>query len=367
MFQYTKYIIWRIAGPTILICFSLTGIAWLTQSLKFLDLIVNRGLDFSTFIYLSSLLLPSLLWVIIPISVFIGVLFVYNKLVFDNELIILRSAGVNRMGQIKPALIFAGMVTIFSYFIALYLLPSSSREFKDMQSFIRDNYASLLLQDGVFASPTQGLTVYIRERDDDGMLIGLLVHDTRSEGKVITMMAEKGRLVKSSSGPRFILINGNRQEMDKAKRQLSLLYFDRYALELEVLKKSGVYDRWREPQERYINELFYPTDNTTNEVLLQKLRAEGHHRITWPLYNILLTLIALIAFITGEFNRHGNSKKIVAVSILTSGIIIWALGINNIVASKSEFTSVIYITVMGGIMLTIYILIKKPTLKKKEK
>jgi len=346
-----------------LICFSLTAIAWLAQSLRFIDLIVNRGLGVTTFLYLSSLLLPSLFWIIVPLSLFIGVIFVYHKLSADSELVVLRSAGISAFGQIKPALIFAFLITMFSYLLSFYLLPASSREFKDMQVFIRDNYASLLLQEGVFASPAKGLTVYIRERSDEGMMLGTLVHDTRSPNKSITMMAEEGQLVQGPSGPRFILLNGNRQEIDRKTGELSLLYFERYALELSLFGTGEQYTRWREPQERYLDELFNPKD--TNAFLLQKLRAEGHHRITWPLYNILLTLLALTIFIIGQFDRQGNPTRVIISVVIAIILIILGMGINSTVAENSRLTFLMYLSPIGGISLLLLLLLKDPKFKVK--
>jgi lipopolysaccharide export system permease protein len=336
----------------LLITLSITGIAWLSQSLKFIDFIVNKGLDVGTFIYLSSLILPSLFWVIIPISLFITTTYVYSKLVADSELIVLKASGIDRGGLIKPAMIFAGSFTLISFIISFYLLPASYREFKDMQYFIRDNYASLLLQEGVFSSPTKNLTVYIRERDKDGMFHGMLVHDTRDEKRPTTMMAQEGYLTKSSTGPAFVLINGNHQEVNKDTGTISILYFDRYDLQVNLFNKDIAVDRPREAQERYMTELFFPKDNL-DEITENKLLAEGHNRITWPLYNMILALIALIPFISGEYDRRGQGSRIIFSSVLAVVTLIWSLFINSLVPKNPYFAIFSYATVfsVGGFLL----------------
>ena len=226
MTLYNRYIIKNLVTPTLVFTFTLTGIIWLTQSLRFVDLIVNKGLSFIDFFYLSSLIVPSLLLIILPVSLFTTILFAYNKLIIESELIVLRGAGLNQFALAKPAIIVACMVTVLSYIISLYLLPSSYRQFKDKQAFIRDNYASLLLQEGVFNSPVNGLTIYLDKRDFNGKLTGILVHDTRDPDHPVTMMAEEGRLVKDQDGKhQFDLINGTRQEINHRDGQLSLLNF----------------------------------------------------------------------------------------------------------------------------------------------
>ena len=68
MRRYFAYIFRQLIGPMLVVTFSLTGVIWLTQSLRFIDLIINKGLSFWLFLYLTLLLLPSLLTVILPIA-----------------------------------------------------------------------------------------------------------------------------------------------------------------------------------------------------------------------------------------------------------------------------------------------------------
>ena len=41
---------------------------WLTQALRFVDLIVNRGLPIETFLHLAALLLPQFFQLVLPIA-----------------------------------------------------------------------------------------------------------------------------------------------------------------------------------------------------------------------------------------------------------------------------------------------------------
>lgn len=332
----------------IIIC--LTGVAILVKSLKYLEYIVEQGVEIGTFLYLMALFIPTLLWVIIPVALFISVIVVYNRLTIDSEFMILKSAGLNNFSLAKPALYFAIIVTLFSYLISFYLLPASFREFKDMQSFIRDNYASILLQEGVFSTPTKGLTVYIRNKDTRGNLHGIIVHDARNKENVITYMAESGKLRQTPSGPRAYLENGNQQEIDVKTGTIRLLYFDRYSLDLKIFNADINNNRWREPQERYITELFNPVD-TEKQYLKDKLFAEGHYRIVWPLVNIILCLIALIPFMIGEYNRRGKIKIIFA-SIFFALIVFGSIILFNFNISKN--TSLV--TILYAI-ISIYLIV----------
>ena len=148
--QLTRYISTQLATALLIIALSLTAIVWLTQALRFIDFIVNRGVSAFTFVKMTGLMIPSLLFVVLPLAVFISVLFVYHRLSQDSELVVLRAAGQSRRQLARPVWLVAGIAMLFSYFVSFYLMPVTYHKFKEMQSFLRDNYASLLLQEEVY-------------------------------------------------------------------------------------------------------------------------------------------------------------------------------------------------------------------------
>lgn len=354
MYRYSSYIIRNLAGSAILITASLTSIVWLTQALRHIDFIINRGVSFGTFLYLSSLLIPSLLLLILPIGLFCGVLFTYNKLINDSEMIVLKSAGLSRWQLAKPALLIAVGSTMFGYAISLYFLPATYREFKDMQSFLRNNYASLLLQEEVFNTPVDGLTVFIREREQNGILKGILVHDTRIPNSPVTMMAQEGKLVQTGKGPRFILGHGNRQEI--RDHRLSLLNFDSYTLDISFYT-AHTESRVREPAERYLNELFDPARLSDKEIV--EMHAEAHQRLSWPFYSIVLTLIALSFLLTGDFNRRGQWKRVSLAVGVGSIAVLSAQALTNAVGKHASTWPLLYISLGVFSLCALYALLNE--------
>lgn len=350
---YKRYIALNLLMPVVVVTLTLTSIIWLSQSLRFIDLIVNKGLDVSTFLYLSLLLIPSLLVIILPVALFVSVIFIYNKLMSESELLVFKSAGISRLGLATPALLVAGGVTLLNYLISLYVLPVSYREFKDMQDFIRNNYASVLLQEGVFSTPVDRLTVYIESRDKNDILHGILVHDARNPERPITMMAQEGSLQQTPSGPRFDLVNGNRQEIDKKNGNLSLIYFDNYPLDLSVYAGAGS-KRAMVAEERYISELFNPTevDQKTRNIL----NSEGHHRLTWPLFSLTLTLIALAVLFSGQLNRRGQWKRILSATVCVLFLVVMDLGLKNIVSAQPIMAFSLYANTILPAIFCLYVL-----------
>ena len=355
MQKVSGYILRRSTVAFLFVTLSLVCAIWLMQSLRLIDLIVNRGLPFSMFLYMSMLMLPTFLALILPVSLFTAVLFAYNRLTMDSELLVMRAAGISQTGLSKSAFLLAGIVTVIIYSLTLYLLPLSFREFKDRQVTIRNDFSTVLLQEGVFTELATGITVFIRERGAEGELLGVLVHDGRNPEKPVTMMAENGALVRTDEGPQVIMVNGNRQEVSKDSGTLSLLYFDRYVLDVHSVDKT-LDKRWREPRERFLDELFFPdmTDGN-NQFNAAKLRAEGHQRLTLPIYALTFTVIALAALLSGDYARRGLGKRITTAILLIVAIQGAALGFTNLAARFPWLVPLIYLNAMlpliGGIIV----------------
>ena len=355
MLRHQRYILKQLIGPFILISVGLTLVIWLTQSLRLVDLIVNKGLSLSTFFYFSMLLLPTFIGVILPIALFSSILFAYNKLVIDSEIVSLRTAGLNNWSLASPAIVLATIVCIIVYAINLYFIPTSYREFKSRQFVARADFSSVLLQEGVFTDLIDDVTVYVRAGDNDGMLRGILVHDNRVDGQPVTMMAERGALVKTEQGPRFVLLKGNRQEINKDQGQLSLLYFDSYALDLGQFTKDSE-NRWREPRERYVHELFSPGDNHDDQRNIGKFWAEAHQRIVTPLFSFALAAVALSALLSGHVNRRGQWRKVLTAIAGAFTFEAIGLGLVNAVAKTPSLAPLMYLNVVIAILISLLFL-----------
>jgi len=279
---------------------AMTGIVWLTQSLRFIDLIVIKGLPLEIFINLTILIIPKLLVTIIPFIGFLASLITYIRLNNDSEIISMKSAGINNFKIILPALIFGVSLGILTLFLENLFSPYAYNKFKNLQYEIRNNYISTLFQEKVFSSPIQGLTIFIKERDQIGNLEGIMIHDARDKNKKISINAEQGKIVSTPKGARFLLINGNRQEINE-NQNISILYFDQYTLNIKNYNKNNT-SRFREASERKFHELINPNENI-NKIYKNEFLAEAHKRIFTPLIIVIMVLIGAMASIIGKFDR----------------------------------------------------------------
>jgi len=337
----TRYIFSQLLAAALAITLVLTTVFFLVGSLRWIGYIVNRGLPASTFFYFIALLLPSFMSLILPIAAFCATLFVYYKLTMDSELVVLRAVGLSQLQLARPAIMLAGLTVAALYSITLYFLPVSYGAFKQLQNEIRSDYSAVLLQEGIFNNVAEGITVYVRERASDGELRGILVHDSRDADRPITMMAERGALVRSEQGPRVVLVNGNRQQVEGKGGRVSLLEFDRYVYELSQLQGS-VHARWREPRERYLHELFGPSNDPDDVRNHDELIAEGHQRLAGPLQGLSFVLVALAALLSGHHNRRGQVRRLLAAILCIAALEALSLASHDMAIRSLQSIPVMY-------------------------
>ena len=240
MDRLTRYVLRQSLMVALSVAVVFSAAVWLLQSLRLIDLIVNRGLSVSLFLYLAVLILPRFIDVVLPIAVFTAVLFVYCKLIAESELVVMRASGMSQWALAKPALMVGLAGTVTLYALSFYFLPTANRAFRDLEFQIRNKYASVLIQEGVFNTLSDTLMIYIKGRDTNGDLTSLLIQDSNDRNKPVTIFAERGAIVDTSEGPHIVLDNGIRQQYELETGKLSSLSFEKYTLDL-----SGIKAMWK--------------------------------------------------------------------------------------------------------------------------
>ncbi len=322
-----RYVFRQLVVALVATTLALAALIWLTQSLRFVELVVDRGLSLWTFLELTGLLIPGFIAVILPITTFVIVQFVYQRLASDRELTVMRAAGLSPFALARPALGCALLVTATCTVLDVWVVPASYHEFRTFQFEIRNRIAAFMLQEGVFTPLSSSMTVYVRHRGTDGMLHGILVEDDRQPDRHATILAERGRLLDEPDGtPDVVLYDGSREEVDHHTGRLDVLTFAENTISLT----SDDHDdnaQFRDATEMSIPELLHPDPRTTLPRDRGKFLVEAQRRFTAPLTAIGFALIALVSVLTGAFSRNGNVVRpmlaiAVVVTLLALGLVI---------------------------------------------
>jgi lipopolysaccharide export system permease protein len=315
----TRYLGKNLVYAAGFVALALTAVIWLTQSMKILELIANSDAPPSLFLRLVILSLPKFMEIILPISLVIAVLFTYNRMIMDNEIVVMRACGADQLALARPALIAAATVTLILLALGTYFSPKSTTQMILLREDVKARYSAFLLREGVFNTFGKDLTVYLRARDASGDLYGLMIHDARDKKKPpVTVTAKRGHVVMDNGAPTIVVFDGLRQQLDQATGALTRLYFSRYTLEIQGLEDTGP-ARWRNPSERTLTELFSPNMNDPlDRISLGVFAAEICNRLVSPLNVLGLTLMALCCILLGPFERRGQARKVALAAVLVA-------------------------------------------------
>ena len=354
MLRLSYYVLKQSIGPVALFAFLMTCVIWLTQSLHFLDLIINRGQSAGTFLYLTLLILPRLLVIILPLAFFFGSLYALSRLNSDSELVVMASAGFSRAQLTAPVLLAAVIVMALTYLCNLYLMPAGQRAMNQKVVDIRANIGAALLNEGTFNTPAKGLTVFIREIDFDGNIHGALVHDNRNARAPVTYLAESGRIVQTPAGARLIMVDGTIEQSSKGGARLSVLKFSRYVFDLDQFSSPAPASE-RSTNERYLSELLHP-DPGLKPRIKNAYFAEANNRIAQPLYCIAFALIALAAVCRGRRGRGAHLLRMTVACFAATGLSIAGYGVQGAATGNPVLCVLFYLIPLGGSLGAILVL-----------
>ena len=345
------YVLRQIVGPFLLFTLLLTLVVWMTQALRLLDLVINRGQSAGIFAYLTVLMLPSLLVVIVPIAFFGAALYALNRLNSDSELVVMWSAGISRLQIALPVLAAAALAMAFTYACSLYLMPLGQGVMRDKVFDIRADIGAAILREGAFTTPSDGLTVFIRELAPNGEIRGILVHDNRQPQRPLTYLAESGVLVQSPEGARLIMQNGNIEQGEGRGARLSVLGFERYVFDLDQYAgPQRASDR--DTNERYLGELLEAQSAPGVPVVRRGVYlAEAHNRLSAPLYCIAFALIALAATTKGRMARTSYALRLSGAALIGATLRLVGYAAQGLAARSPQFNFILYFLPLAGILV----------------
>jgi lipopolysaccharide export system permease protein len=194
-----------------LVLMSLTAIIWVSYALRDIDLMTSQGQTILTFITITSLLIPQLVLVIAPVAFVLAVAHVLNKLASDSEIIVMNAAGMSPWLAFRALFAAAALVSLLVLFVGSYFSPECLRIVRRWVTEVRADVMTNIVQPGRFLTVESALTFHIRERQPNGVLVGIFVNDRRNPAEEVTLLAEQGQIVETQSGSFLVLQNGSAQ------------------------------------------------------------------------------------------------------------------------------------------------------------
>jgi len=333
MGSINRYIFRATIGAFGLVLVSLTAVIWVTQALRDFNIITGQGQSVPVFLAITSLLIPVVALVIAPIALLIAVAYVLNKLATDSEIIVMHGAGMSPWVLFRGFLVATVLVSILVASISAYFAPLGLRVLHDWLTAVRADVVSNIVKPGRFTPLEAGVTFFIRERSPDGQLHGVLLDDQRNPDEGVTVLADVGEILQNDDGTFLILQKGDMQRHEVARRDPSLVVFERYAYDLSQFSGGPQTVRYS-AHERYLWQLLFPAaDDPLFREQPGRFRAELYDRLIAPLYPIAFMVLAYAYLGAPRTNRQSRAFSLLsaigaAAALRGLGFVSTILGVN---------------------------------------
>ena len=206
-----RYLLRELVPPFFLGVLIFTFLLLMSQILRLMELIVNKGVEIGIILRLVLYLLPSILVLTVPMSVFLATVVIFGRLSADNELTAFKTGGYSLLRLSLPVAVFSIAAWALASWLIISALPAGNQAFRVSMFEIVRTKASVGLQEKIFNDDFEGLVIYINNIPQAGnpVMEGIFISDARPEkrqppGEPITIIAERGWLIADPASERIV-------------------------------------------------------------------------------------------------------------------------------------------------------------------
>ena len=314
-----RYILKRATGMFLATLLPLMAIVWTTQALTSVNLVTDSGQSIFAFMRLATLILPTIIPLILPFALVIGVAQTLTAMNADSELTVLNAAGASRMTIIRPILYLGVALSVLSFTVDNFVEPYSRTAVRKMIATAHADLLSSIVQENTFRKIGDGLYVQVASRRSGGVLHGIFVADSRDPAYELVYYAREGAV--DESGTALVMKDGevHRKLPDG---NVSIIKFDSYAFDLTDMTKSAGQATIR-AKDRDLPFLMNP--DPKDPIYLKdpmSFEAELHRRFTEWIYPLLFALVALVVSSDARSHREARVHPMIT-ALLTCLFIRW--------------------------------------------
>lgn len=298
----------QVLQAVLIIVGSLVLVALLAQGLSRTDVILENRQSALTYFYIVMLGSPQVIALLLPLALFVAGVWSLNRIHKDSEIVVAQAAGMTRWQVASPVMRLAVVCMLAHMSVNLWVQPMSQRAMREAVADARADLAAALFRAGQFTSNGERLTFYARDQVG-GELRGVLISDMTDPDYPTDILARSAALVTVDGHPTLLLRDALSQQLD-SNQQLSVLEFDQYMFDLTDFMKEDS-ELVLKASDKFLFELlFVDRKNYFESKEADSFLAEANARLTSPLLNIVMALLAIFAVLGGDFSRQGYSKRI---------------------------------------------------------
>jgi len=183
---------------------------------------------------------PQLFLLTIPMALLLSTLLVYGRLNIDNELVILRSSGMDFSGISRPVVILGFICFLLNIAVSSYIGPRSSIALREEITNIVRVRTPLAIEEGRFNTYFKNTLIIVKEKVSDNELRGIFIYDSKNKQEPRVVMAREGKIFEQEGLNIDFLLKDGYINMTNGD-SMTELFFKKYNLMLRL--EAGVPDR----------------------------------------------------------------------------------------------------------------------------
>jgi lipopolysaccharide export system permease protein len=332
-------------------------VLWINRAVRMFDRLIADGQSAWVFLELTSLSLPGLIRIVLPLSAFVAAVYVTNRMSAESELTVVQATGYSPFRLARPVLYFGAIVAVMMTVLTHFLVPLSFERLTLRSDEIAQNLTARLLTPGEFLSPTDGITFYIREISQSGEMLEIFISEDSDPDRRVTYTASRAYLVRNDTGPQLVMVNGLTQTLNTQSGRLVTTDFDNFVYDVGALVSDDG-ERTRSLSALMSWELWFPSPEllSTSGQSTQQLRLLVHDRFAQASLGFVAGLIGFSALVAGGFSRFGLWRNIFfAVLLIIAFKALETVGA-GVAAKTPSLWPLMYLAGIGGFICSMALL-----------
>jgi len=252
-----NYFLKEFTGPLFMALGVLTFVMLLGNLIKIADLVINKGVDIYNVFKLFLFMIPYLLTYTLPIAALAAVLLALGRLAGDNEIVAIRSSGINPFTMILPLLIVGVILSLVLVIFNDRVIPYAHFASRKTLIEVGVKNPAAALEPGVFINSFKDYVLFIY-RIEKNKLINIRIYEPREGKPTRTIVAKYGEfiVVPESNMVKLKLIDGSTDEPDPENpNNFYKLNFKTYFMGLNLSQAQDKDKIEKKPKDMTIQEL----------------------------------------------------------------------------------------------------------------
>ncbi|MGD9189468.1 MAG: LPS export ABC transporter permease LptF [Desulfobacteraceae bacterium] len=242
-----RYFFGELCQPFAINLFFFTFILLISKILEITNMVVNYNAGLSAVALLLLYSMPFFLAFVTPMSVMMAVLLTFLRMSADNEIIALKSSGVNPNRFLIPVALFCLLGWVMTMAITGFIMPWGNRAYIGLSTELAQSHIDAIIKERTFIDSFDGIMLYVNNIDmKNRSMKDVFIEDRRNKGISNVIVAPQGQITAEASSQtiRLRLYNGAINQVDIARQSAQAIAFGTYEMKLDLKKliakeKSG--------------------------------------------------------------------------------------------------------------------------------